>query len=61
MEIEVSGFKINRDATSEQELRFEELCYSLADKSNRVKREPENLKFNKRKDGLILLLVSSYN
>jgi Cdc6-like AAA superfamily ATPase len=54
--IEAVGVKINTISQDDKELFFEEFCYSLADTLNRITNASEYSNFDKRYDGLIILI-----
>ena len=59
--LEVSGFKVNTDSKQDQEMIFEEFCYSLADTLNRVTQACQDAKFDNNYDGIVILIDEADN
>ena len=59
--IEAAGVKINTSSNSENELIFEEFCYSLADTLNRVTKATDKSKFDNSYDGLLIMIDEADN
>lgn len=54
--IEACGVKINSLKPSDNELLFDEFCYSLSDTLKRVTQAKEESKFDNKYDGLVILI-----
>lgn len=59
--LEAAGVKINTTANAENELIFEEFCYSLSDTLNRVTKATDKSKFDNSYDGLLIMIDESDN
>ncbi|WP_416448326.1 AAA family ATPase [Leeuwenhoekiella sp. A2] len=59
--IEAAGVKVNTNSTSDNELIFEEFCYSLADTLNRVTKTTDKSKFDSSYDGLLIMIDEADN
>jgi len=59
--IEAVGVKIDTSSKAENELIFEEFCYSLADTLNRVTKATEKSKLDNSYDGLLIMIDESDN
>lgn len=59
--IEAAGFKVNTSSNGEQELFFDDFCYSLADTLNRITNATEKSKLDATYDGIVLLIDEADN
>lgn len=59
--IEAAGVKVNTDSKSENELIFDEFCYSLADTLKRVTQATDKSKLDNSYDGLLIMIDESDN
>lgn len=59
--IEAAGVKVNTNSTNDNELIFEEFCYSLADTLNRVTKTTDKSKFDSSYDGLLIMIDEADN
>ena len=59
--IEAAGVKINTTKQINEELVFDEFCYSLADTLNRITKETKTTKFDSNYDGLLIIIDEADN
>lgn len=59
--IEAVGIKINTDKSSDDELFFEEFCYSLSDTLNRITQTKKSSELDRKYDGLVIMIDEADN